>query len=127
MRINLHGDKLLIYQIEDYATKKFNKLYRHLPDLHEINVNVKQEDNHRGREKSCINVTAQANEITFHAEQRGPTLHHSVDGVLNKLLHQITHYKGKRLDRWQGHLPSQKRADFYNETSLFVEEEEAVR
>jgi len=109
MQLILKGKNFVISdRIRIYVEKKIGKLDRYLPGIDEARVEITQEKTKSAKDKNIVQVTLRANGTILRAEERSEAIYACIDRVANKIHRQIARYKGKRVDRWQGHLNNKR-------------------
>lgn len=104
MQLVLKGKNFVISdRIRDYVEKKINRLDRYLPMIDEARVEITQEKTKSAKDRNVVQVTLRTNGTILRAEDRSEAIYASIDAVIDKIHRQIVRYKGKRIDRWQGH------------------------
>ena len=104
MQINIKGKNFVISdRIREYVEKKLGKLDRYLPDVSEARVEITQEKTKSAKDRNSVQITLRANGTFLRAEERSEAIYAAIDGSVDKIQRQIVRYKGKRVDRWQGH------------------------
>jgi len=110
MQLVLKGKNFVISdRIRDYVEKKIGKLDRYLPDIDEARIEITQEKTKSAKDRNVVQVTLRTNSTILRAEDRSEAIYASIDSVVDKIHRQIARYKGKRIDRWQGHQNKQQR------------------
>ena len=104
MQLFIHGEKPILDQFRDYLEKKLERLDRHLPDLGEVRIEMRRQKTKSVHDRNIVQVTAHAGQRILRAEERADAFEACIDAVVDKLNRQIVRYKGKRVDRWHGHL-----------------------
>lgn len=104
MQLVLKGKNFVISdRIREYVEKKIGKLDRYLPDIDETRVEITEEKTRSAKDSKIVQVTLRANGTILRAEERSEAIYACIDAVAAKIHRQIARYKGKRIDRWQGH------------------------
>jgi putative sigma-54 modulation protein len=109
MQLLLKGKNFVISdRIRDYVEKKMGKLDRYLPEIDEARIEITQEKTKSSKDRNIVQVTLRTNSTILRAEERSEAIYASIDAVIDKIHRQIVRYKGKRIDRWQGHIGSKR-------------------
>ncbi len=109
MQLVLKGKNFVISdRIREYVEKKMEKLDRYLPVIDEARVEITQEKTRSAKDRNVVQVTLRTNGTILRAEDRSEAIYASIDSVVDKIHRQIVRYKGKRIDRWQGHTNKQR-------------------
>jgi putative sigma-54 modulation protein len=112
MQLFLKGKNFVISdRIRSYVEKKMGKLDRYLPEIDEARVEITQEKTKSSKDRNIVQITLRTNGTILRAEERSEAIYASIDAVVDKIHRQIVRYKGKRIDRWQGHIGSNKRPE----------------
>ena len=84
-------------RLEDYITKKAEKLDRHLEELESAKVDLAYEKSARDSDdRQVAQVTVRGKGILLRAEERTDDIFAAYDTALEKLSRQIERYKGRR-------------------------------
>jgi putative sigma-54 modulation protein len=102
MQIQLHAKNMEVTQkLKDYAERKLNRLDRYLPNISRIELELAQEHHRQGGDRAVVQLTVRHSRGTIlRAEdksQNDPFA--AIDVTLDKMLRQISRYKGKRRRR----------------------------
>ena len=112
MQLFLNGKNFVISdRIRRYVEEKIGGLDRYLPDIREIRVEISEEKTRSRQDKHVIQATLRADGAILRAEERTNAVYAGIDVVAGKIHRQIARYKGKRIDRWHGHLQHNQRPD----------------
>ncbi|MBI1881742.1 MAG: ribosome-associated translation inhibitor RaiA [Chloroflexi bacterium] len=112
MQLLLKGKNFVISdRVRDYVEKKMGKLDRYLPEIDEARVEITQEKTKSARDRNVVQITLRTNGTILRAEDRSEAIYASIDAVIDKIHRQIVRYKGKRIDRWQGHISNKRPED----------------
>jgi putative sigma-54 modulation protein len=104
MQLLLKGKNFVISdRVRDYVDKKIGKLDRYLPEIDEARIEITQEKTKSAKDRNVVQITLRTNGAILRAEERSEAIYASIDAVVDKIHRQIVRYKGKRIDRWQGH------------------------
>jgi putative sigma-54 modulation protein len=104
MQLTLKGKNFVISdRVRDYVEKKIDKLDRYLPEIDEARLEITQEKTKSSKDRNVVQLTLRTNGTILRAEERSEGIYASIDAVVEKIYRQIVRYKGKRIDRWQGH------------------------
>jgi putative sigma-54 modulation protein len=89
------GDRL-----QEYITKKVEKLDRYLDLLQEAKVDLQYVKSARNAsDRQVVQLTVRGKGVLLRAEERTDDIFASVDAVMDKMYRQIERYKGRR---WRG-------------------------
>ena len=102
MQIQIHARNLTIDpRLEEYVTKKLNKLDRYLPHIAEIHVDLTHEQGRNGGERAIAQLTVRNERgMILRAEDKKQNdIFAAVDMAVDKMYRQISRYKGKRRRR----------------------------
>lgn len=84
-------------RINDYVTKKANKLDRFLPTIEETRVELTFEKSARSAaDRHVAQITVRGKNLLLRSEERADDVFAAFDIALDKLQRQIERYKGKR-------------------------------
>ncbi len=87
-------------RLQDYITKKVEKLDRYLDILQEAKVDLQYVKSARNaNDRQVVQLTVRGKGVLLRAEERTDDIFASVDAVMDKLYRQIERYKGRR---WRG-------------------------
>lgn len=112
MQLLLKGKNFVISdRVRDYVEKKMGKLDRYLPEIDEARVEITQEKTKSAKDRNIVQITLRTNGTILRAEDRSEAIYASIDAVVDKIHRQIVRYKGKRIDRWQGHISNKRPED----------------
>lgn len=89
-------------RVKEYVEKKMGKLDRYLP-VTEARVEISQEKTKSANDRNVVQVTIRTDGAILRAEDRSQAIYGSIDAVVDKIHRQIARYKGKKIDRRQGH------------------------
>lgn len=90
-----------------YIEKRANKLDRYLPDLSEVRIDLSVQKTRSSQDRQVAQMTVRSNGMILRAEERAEEMSVAIDAVIEKMHRQIARFKGKRVDRRQGHLTGQ--------------------
>ena len=90
-------------ELRQYIEKRANKLDRYLPDLSEVRIDLSVQKTRSSQDRQVAQMTVRSNGVILRAEERAEEMSVAIDAVIEKMHRQIARYKGKRVDRWQGH------------------------
>lgn len=109
MQLLLKGKNFVISdRVRDYVEKKIGKLDRYLPEIDEARIEITQEKTKSSKDRNIVQITLRTNGTILRAEERSEGIYASIDAVVDKIHRQIVRFKGKKTDRWQGHIPSKR-------------------
>jgi putative sigma-54 modulation protein len=112
MQLLLKGKNFVISdRVRDYVEKKMGKLDRYLPEIDEARIEITQEKTKSAKDRNVVQITLRTNGAILRAEERSEAIYASIDAVVDKIHRQIVRYKGKRVDRWQGHITNKRPED----------------
>lgn len=104
MQLVLKGKNFIISdRIREYVEKKVGKFDRYLPDISETRVEITEEKTKSAKDRKIVQITLRTNGTILRAEERSEAIYACIDTVVDKIHRQIARYKGKRINRWQGH------------------------
>lgn len=83
--------------LRQYVEKKVVRLNRRLPDVREARVELSVQNARNSGDRHVVQVTLRSNGTILRAEERSADMQTSIDMVVDKMIRQIDHYKGKRL------------------------------
>lgn len=86
-------------EARDHINLKLGKLSRHLTNLTEANVEVREEMTSSPNQRFIVEVTVVAGGTILRGEERGETLAEAVDKVAETMDRQVEHFKGRVYDR----------------------------
>ncbi|MEJ2551975.1 MAG: ribosome-associated translation inhibitor RaiA [Anaerolineales bacterium] len=87
-------------RLQDYITKKVEKLDRYLDILNEAKVDLQYVKSARNaKDRQVVQLTVRGKGVLLRAEERTDDIFASVDAVMDKVYRQIERYKGRR---WRG-------------------------
>ena len=90
--------------LRQYIEKRANKMDRYLPDLNEVRIDLSVQRTRSSQDRQVAQMTVRSNGMILRAEERAEEMSVAIDAVIEKMYRQIARYKGKRVDRWQGHV-----------------------
>jgi putative sigma-54 modulation protein len=100
-------------RLNDYVTKKVEKLDKYLDILEEAKVDLNYAKTARSAsDRQVAQITVRGKGIVLRAEERTDDIFASVDAVLDKIYRQIERYKGRR---WRSRGDGRSAADFTSE------------
>ena len=83
-------------RIDDYVTKKAEKLYRYLKETEEIRVDLAYAKSARSAaDRQVAQITLRGKKALLRAEERSDDIFAAFDAALDKMQRQIERYKGK--------------------------------
>jgi putative sigma-54 modulation protein len=119
----LKGKNLDITEdLRSYIEKRANKLDRYLPDLSEVRIDLSVQKTRSSQDRQVAQMTVRSNGVILRAEERAEEMSVAIDAVIEKMHRQIARYKGKRVDRWQGHVTGRVDVDMPPLPSEVLEE-----
>jgi putative sigma-54 modulation protein len=84
-------------RINDYVTKKANKLDRFLPAIEDTRVELSYEKSARSAsDRHIAQITVRGKNLLLRSEERADDIFAAFDTALDKIQRQIDRYKGKR-------------------------------
>ena len=84
-------------RIQDYVTKKVNKLDRYLPGIEEARVDVAYVKSARSAsDRQVAQITVRGRGFILRSEERSDDIFTAFDAALDKMQRRIERYKGKR-------------------------------
>ncbi len=88
-------------RLQEHVEKKLSRLDRYLPHISEVRVDLAQEHQKRGGDRSIAQLTVRNNRGTIlRAEDKSQAdIFAAIDVVIDKMYRQISRYKGKRRRR----------------------------
>ncbi|MCB9078707.1 MAG: ribosome-associated translation inhibitor RaiA [Anaerolineaceae bacterium] len=108
MQLVLTGKNFVVSdRVRDYVEKKVGKLDRYL-DVTEARLEISQEKTKSAKDRNVVQLTLRTDGAILRAEDRSQAIYGSIDAVVDKIHRQIVRYKGKRVDRRQGHIKNQR-------------------
>ncbi len=108
--------------LRQYIEKRANKLDRYLPDLSEVRIDLSVQKTRSSQDRQVAQMTVRSNGAILRAEERAEEMSVAIDAVIEKMHRQIARYKGKRVDRWQGHVTGRAETEVPPIPSEVVEE-----
>ncbi len=102
MEIQIHTRNLDVSnRLREHVEKKLSRLDRYLPHIAEVRVDLAQEHQKRGGDRSVAQLTVRNSRGTIlRAEDKSQAdIFAAVDMVIDKMYRQISRYKGKRRRR----------------------------
>ncbi len=102
MQIQIHAKNIDVTErLQNYADKKLNRLDRYLPDITRIELDLVQERHKQGGDRAVAQITVRHSRGTIlRAEDRSQNdAFAAIDITLDKMLRQISRFKGKRKHR----------------------------
>jgi putative sigma-54 modulation protein len=100
MRVQITAHQFeLTDQMQDYVTKKINKLERYLDVLEEGTADLTYAKSARSAaDRQVAQLTIRGKGVLLRAEERSDDMQASVDAALEKIVRQIDRYKGRHWD-----------------------------
>ncbi len=100
MRIQINARQFeLTDQMQDYVTKKIDKLERYLDVLEEASVDLTFAKSARSAaDRQVAQLTIRGKGVLLRAEERSDDMQASVDAALEKIVRQIDRFKGRHWD-----------------------------
>ncbi|MFH0913918.1 MAG: ribosome-associated translation inhibitor RaiA [Chloroflexota bacterium] len=89
-------------QLGDYLERKFGKLGRHLPNLTESKIELREEKTRAQEQHFVAQVTIDCCGTLLRAEERGGDLFTAIDKAADIMQRQIDRYKEKMMDKGRG-------------------------
>src|SRR5205809_200161 len=102
MEIQIHTRNLDVSdRLQEHVEKKLSRLDRYLPHISEVRVDLAEEHQKRGGNRSVAQLTVRNSRGTIlRAEDKSQgDIFAAVDLVIDKMYRQISRYKGKRRRR----------------------------
>jgi putative sigma-54 modulation protein len=103
MEMKIHSQNLPVNEaLEEYATKKLEKLDRYLPNIADVRLDLERERTRRGEDLTVAQITVRHRRgAILRAEERvsgvdQEDLISAVNQALDKMYRQIQRFKGKR-------------------------------
>ncbi len=97
MQINITGKNLEVTDaLREYVEKKMGRLDRYLPNVSDVRVELSVENARASKDRQVAQVTLRTKQAVLRAEEASADMFASIDAVMDKVHHQIDHYKGKR-------------------------------
>jgi putative sigma-54 modulation protein len=82
--------------IQEYVSKKVEKLDRHLPQVEDVRVELTHFKSARSAaDRYSVQITARGKNLLLRSEERADDVRTAFDASLDKIDRQIEHYKGK--------------------------------
>lgn len=107
MDILIKGRNISVTEaLELYATEKVEKLSKFFDDEHSASraeVELIHERNPSISEPEVAETTLFINGTVLKAREASPDMYASIDRMSDKLERQVRKYRGRQIDRWQGH------------------------
>ena len=94
--------------IQDYASKKLEKLSRYLPAISEGKVEISREDTKSPDQRFTVQVTLDSKGALIRAQEKGDDIRTAIDRVVAVLTTRIKRYKGKLYDKGRGISPARQ-------------------
>lgn len=100
MRVQINAHQFeLTDQMQDYVTKKINKLERFLDILEEATADLTYARSARSAaDRQVAQLTIRGKGVLLRAEERSDDMQASVDAALDKIVRQIDRFKGRHWD-----------------------------
>ena len=90
-------------RVENYVSKKTERLSRYMPNIAEIRVELAHRDSSQPSSRERAQITVEDSRGTIlRAEDTDSDLFSAVDKAVDKIYRQIKRYRGKRIDRRRG-------------------------
>lgn len=92
--------------LERYALEKVEKVSKFFDDDHSASraeVELIHERNPANAEPEVAETTLFINGSVLKAREASPDMYASIDRMSDKLERQVRRYRGRQIDRWQGH------------------------
>jgi putative sigma-54 modulation protein len=89
-------------QLRRIAEHKLRKIERLLPDITRLEVELIEERSPRVGGGHRVEVACETPHHTYRAHGNGRDVDAAIDGVVDRLEHQIVRHRGKLHDRWTG-------------------------
>ena len=80
---------------EDYVQKKFNRVFRHLPNMDDAKLEVSRRSSRSAEDRIHAQMTLKIGGYTLRGQESGVNLFAAVDNVTDVLDSQIRRFKGK--------------------------------
>lgn len=97
MQVIIHGKNIeLTDWLRSHVEKKIGKLDRYLPNAGEAHVELSEEKTRSAEHRQVAQVTLRVNSTILRAEERSSDIFASVDAVSEKMIRQVSRYKGRR-------------------------------
>jgi putative sigma-54 modulation protein len=103
MTINIHSQNFKVNgSLEDYATKKLERLYRYLPRIGDINLELERLNTGRGEPTTRAQITLRHERgAILRAEEKRigestESIEAAISAAVDKMYRQIERFKGKR-------------------------------
>ena len=105
MQITIRGHNMKVSDnVEDYGTKKLEKLERYLPNIRDMYLELSQQDNKRGEDYTIAQLTVQHERgAILRTEERvggfgRDSQEAAINQAIDKMHRRISRFKGKRRD-----------------------------
>lgn len=100
MRLHVKGKNVEVSEsIRLYAEEKLQKLDRQLHELTEVELELSVEKNPSIAANQVAEATVRTKGPTLRVTEASPDMKASIDQLTEKLLRQVTEYRGKRRDK----------------------------
>jgi putative sigma-54 modulation protein len=98
MQITIQGHQVdVTAALNDYVTKKFERVARHFDDLREVSV-VLSVEKVLQRAEATLQFSGKKSARTLHADATGPDMYAAIDVLVDKLDTQVRKAKEKMTD-----------------------------
>ena len=103
MELQITGRNIdLSPDLRRYIERKLGKLSRHLPNIIEAKVEVREEKTKSPQQRFVVQVTVDCGGTLLRGEERGEDLFTAIDRTAAVMDRQIKHYKGKLYNKGRG-------------------------
>ncbi len=86
-------------RLEEYATKKMEKLGRYLPDIQKARMELSAENTRSSAHRQVVQLTVWTRGGMLRSEERDQDIYTAIDAAMDKMRRQITRHKTRRIER----------------------------
>lgn len=96
MKVVVHGRSVEITEwIEEYVSKKVQRLERHLPVMNEVRAEISQAKTKSAADRYTTQITIASNGQILRSEETNGDIFASIDAAVDKMSRQIERHKGR--------------------------------
>ena len=130
MEVTVKGRNILVTEaLERYAWEKVERVSKFFDDERSASraeVELTHERNPSVSEPEVAEATLFINGTVLKAREASEDMYASIDRMSDKLERQVRRYRGRQIDRWQGHLKNNASGTQGEKQPFVVDEEEEI-
>jgi putative sigma-54 modulation protein len=100
MELKITGKNVsLTHQVDNHIKRRYNKLVRHLSDIHQIKAEITEENTKSRQHRYIAQITIDSGGVILRPVERAPDILRAIDRTTEIMDRQTKRFKGKRRDR----------------------------